>query len=223
VLVNMKTTKLFCPAVMSLLVFAAFPTVAQPVAYDLGKLFRNNTITTVNRHASNENGNVLKLDAARREGIAWLTDLTFSAGTIDIDLKGKDILQRSFLGVAFHGVNDSTYDAVYFRPFNFRSTDPVRKIHAVQYISHPTYTWKRLREDRNGIFEKGLISPPDPDAWFHARIVVSKRSVQVFVNDDNVPSLVIESLNERTTGKLGLWVGDESDGEFRNLVVTPAK
>ena len=220
---NMKTMKLFHPVVMSLLVFAALRIEAQPVAYDLGKLFRDNKLTIVNRHASNENGNVLKLDTALREGLVWLSNVTFSAGTIDVDLKGKDVLQRSFLGVAFHGLNDSTYDAVYFRPFNFLSTDPVRKIHAVQYISHPTYTWKRLREERNGVFEKGLISPPDPDTWFHARIVVSKKSVQVFVNNDNVPSLAIESLNERTTGKLGLWVGNESDGEFKNLVLTPAK
>ena len=60
------------------------------------------------------------------------------------DIRGKDVMQQSFVGVAFHGVNNETLDAVYFRPFNFRSDDPVRKVHAVQYISHPNYPWHRI-------------------------------------------------------------------------------
>src|ERR1017187_621430 len=51
----------------------------------------------------------------------------------------------SGLGIAFHGEDTSTYDAVYFRPFNFNTTDPVRKIHAVQYVSMPDNPWFRLR------------------------------------------------------------------------------
>jgi hypothetical protein len=27
--------------------------------------------------------------------------------------------------VAFHGVDATTYDSIYFRPFNFRAADPV--------------------------------------------------------------------------------------------------
>jgi len=44
------------------------------------------------------------------------------------------------VGIAFHGSDNKTLDAIYFRPFNFQSTDPVRKIHAVQYVSHPDNT-----------------------------------------------------------------------------------
>jgi len=55
--------------------------------------------------------------------IVWLKDVNFSTGTIEVDLRGKDIPQRSFLGIAFHGVDTVTYDAIYFRPFNFQSTD----------------------------------------------------------------------------------------------------
>lgn len=215
--------KLFRVIVVLFLAFMALRVSAQQRAYDFGKLSREKKLTTYNRHVKVENENTLKLDTGPGEGLAWLSDVTFSTGTIDIELKGKDVLQESFLGVAFHGLNDSTYDAVYFRPFNFRSTDPVRKIHAVQYVSHPRYTWKRLRDERNGVYEKGLISPPDPNAWFHARIVVTQESVQVFVNDDKTPSLTVDILNERMTGKLGLWVGNGSDGEFRNMVLTPAK
>src|SRR5215831_1455974 len=60
------------------------------------------------------------------DGVAWLDGVSFSNGTVEIDIKGKDVLQQSFVGVAFHGVDEKTLDAVYFRPFNFRATDSVR-------------------------------------------------------------------------------------------------
>ena len=129
-------------------------------------------------------------------------------------------MQQSFVGIAFHGVNNETLDAIYFRPFNFRSTDPVRKIHAVQYISHPDYTWQVLREQHNGDYEKEITPAPDGNDWFHARIVVLYPKVTVFVNGNSEPSLVVDQLNERNTGKIGLWVGNTSDGDFANLQIT---
>jgi hypothetical protein len=61
-----------------------------------------------------------------------------------------ETLQQSFVGVAFHGVDGTTYDAIYFRPFNFKTDDPVRRIHAVQYISHPDNPWQKLRDGQPG-------------------------------------------------------------------------
>jgi hypothetical protein len=42
--------------------------------------------------------------------------------------------EQSFLGVAFHGIEGTNYDAVYFRPFNFCAEDPVRRSHAASAI-----------------------------------------------------------------------------------------
>jgi len=42
------------------------------------------------------------------------------------------------------------------------------------------------------------------------------------VNGQTKPALSVELLDDRHTGKLGLWVGNGSDGWFRNLKVTPA-
>ena len=55
------------------------------------------------------------------------------------DVKSKDVQQQGFVGVAFHGVDGTTYDAVYFRPVNFKAENPARRIRAVQCVSHPTY------------------------------------------------------------------------------------
>jgi len=191
--------------------------------YDLYQLFSDKGLVISGRSVSllNESDKKgVRIDEQSGEGLAWLKGVTFREGVIEVDLRGKDVLQQSFIGIAFHGADNKTYDAVYFRPFNFHATDPVRKIHAVQYISHPVYTWKKLREEQNGKYEKAVIDPPDPNGWFHARIEVSSKIVRVFVNNAPLPSLEVEQLSDRGDGMIGLWVGDGSGGDFASLSIT---
>jgi hypothetical protein len=140
-------------------------------------------------------------------------------GTIELDIRGKDVQGQSFVGVAFHGVDDTTYDAVYLRPFNFRTDDSARHAHAVQYVSHPTYPWQKLRAEHPGEYEKSVTPAPDPSGWFHVRIVVASPRVSVFVADATEPSLVVSQLSNRHKGRVGLWVGNGSDGDFANLKI----
>ncbi len=160
----------------------------------------------------NDNGK----PAVSSRGVTWLKNVNFSTGTIEIDLRGKDIVQQSFLGVAFHGVDTITYDAIYFRPFNFQSSDPIRKIHAVQYVSEPDFPWRRLREEKNGVYEKGIDPPPSAVEWFHARIVVGESDIKVYVNNSPTPSLIVNKLNTRKDGLIGLW-SFGVNGEFANI------
>jgi hypothetical protein len=51
---------------------------------------------------------------------------------------------------------------------------------------------------------------PDPNGWFHARIVVSKRKVEVFVNGESKPCLTASELSNRRGGLIGFWVGNNS-------------
>ena len=163
----------------------------------------------------------LRLSSSPGDGVAYLRGTEFGNGTIEVDIKGKDVQGQSFVGIAFHGVDSTTYDAIYFRPFNFRTPDSTRHSHAVQYISHPTYTWQKLRAERPGSFEQPVSPAPDPNAWFHVRVVVASPKVSVFVGDAKQPSLVVDQLNDRTKGLVGLWVGNNSDGDFANLTITP--
>jgi hypothetical protein len=155
-------------------------------------------------------------------GIAWLENFEFTNGVIEVDIKGKNVRGGSFLGIAFRGINDSTYDAVYFRPFNFDSAANLQG-HSVQYISHPEYTWFRLRKEHPGQYENSIIPPPDPDKFFHVKIVINKPNVKVYVNDIKEPSLVVDELSDRTGGKIGLWMDFTTDGTFANLKILPAK
>jgi hypothetical protein len=190
--------------------------------YDLFNLGENNKLEVFNRQVTTFTENKkrgVRFSKKENDGIAWLNGIIFSDGSVEVDIRGKDILQQSFVGIAFHGVDNKTFDAVYFRPFNFRSDDPVRKIHAVQYIAQPDYTWQILREKFNGKYEKAINTPPEGNEWFHVKITVKYPLVTVYVNGKQVPDLTIEKLNDRKSGKIGLWVGNNSDGDFANLQI----
>jgi hypothetical protein len=164
----------------------------------------------------------IHLSESPGDGVAYLEGVEFVNGVIEVDIRGKDVQQQSFVGVTFHGVDEKTYDAIYFRPFNFKAEDPARRIRAVQYISHPTYTWNKLRTEQPGKYEKAVNPVPDPNGWFHARIVVTSPKVSVFVNDANEPSLVVDQLSDRKKGLAGLWVGNTTGGDFANFKIIPS-
>src|SRR5207248_5606285 len=159
----------------------------------------------------------IRLSASAGDGVALLPGIQFTNGTIELDVRGKDVPQQSFVGVAFHAVDGTTYDAIYFRPFNFRAEDPARRGHAVQYIAQPIYPWQKLRAEQPGKYERAIDPVPDPNAWFHVRVVVTSPKVSVFVDDAKEPSLVVDQLSNRKKGLVGLWVGNNSGGDFANL------
>ena len=221
----------------------------QVITPDLRDLLRPDKATVHNRTAQlmrEGTRDVLKLDARPRHGLAWWHDLTFETGTISLELRGKNELQRSFVGFAFHGARDTvdaadaatastastasdqvpadglSYEAVYFRPFNFRSEDPQRRLHMVQYAFPAEGHWRPLREQYPGRYEQPVHPVSDPDDWFSARIEVAQRTVRVFVSGSDTPSLTVDRLTDRRDGWCGLWVGNGSDGAFASLTLSPA-
>jgi hypothetical protein len=164
---------------------------------------------------------VVRLDAKDGDGVAWWSDVAFSTGIIELDIRGRNVPQASFVGVAFHGTNETTYEAVYFRPFNFRTEDPARRLRAVQYVSHPAHPWQVLRQQHPGVYEKPVVPPPDPDAWIHVTIHVEADTVKVFVDAAASAALEVKRLTDRQGGWIGLWVGNGSPGDFANVRITP--
>ncbi len=163
----------------------------------------------------------LELSGAPGDGVVWLAGYDFANGTIDLDILGRSRpVQGSFVGVAFRVVDGGTYDAVYFRPFNFRAPDSAAHAHAVQYVSQPRWTWDVLRAQHPGQYERAVVPEPDGDEWLHARIVVQRPTVSVYVNGASTPALVVNELSEWTGGSVGVWVGNGSGGDFANLRIT---
>lgn len=210
------------------MVFLGLPSVlssqAKSFQPDLANAAKARDVKLVNRavSASDMNGEpALRFDERPGDGLALWPDVQFADGTIEFDVRGKDVVQQSFVGVAFHGAGEA-YEAVYFRPFNFRAGDPERQSHSLQYVSHPAYTWDRLRSEHPGQYEKAITPAPDPNGWVHARIVVAYPKISVYVNGAVEPSLVVDQISDHKTGWVGLWVGNGSGGDFANLKVSPA-
>lgn len=162
-------------------------------------------------------GGGLRVTAAPDVGLVWIDGIDFANGTIEADVCGRDIYQESFLGIAFHGRNDATYEAVYLRPFNFRSTSPERHQHAVQYVAMPGDDYARLRNTFPGEFEKAVDPSVVPTAWNRLRLVVRNGRVQAFVGKADTPALDVRELHPETHGQVGLYVDNGSDGVFANV------
>lgn len=184
---------------------------------DLSKVKDSNSWILSNREIKIEKDGVIHLNGKQGDGLLWIKEPIIANGRIECDIKGQDIQGKSFVGIAFHGLNDSTYDAVYFRPFNFKSPD--NNAHSVQYISHPKFTWHKLRKDNPRKYESNLNIVPEPDDWFHVTILIDYPQVEVFVNNSENPSLKIKQLSSRKKGWIGFWVGNNSEGYFKNFKI----
>jgi len=221
----MKIRKIFPGlSLLALLTYPGFATGQDAIHPDLTKVPSGDGWEIANRGAQtlDEDGRtVLSFDARQGDGGAWLKDVDFQNGTIEVVLRGKNVRGQSFVGVAFRGVDEETYDAVYFRPFNWLADNELNRSHGVQYISHPVNTWAKLREEHTGIYENEVPDPPDPDGFFRARIEINKPTIRVFVNDAPEPCLVVNELTDRTGGRVGLWMGNGSDGSFAELTLIP--
>jgi hypothetical protein len=154
-------------------------------------------------------------------GIIWIKGLEFNEGTIETDLRGRNEFLKSFVGIVFNTADTSTFEDILFRPFNFRHQDPVRRTWSLAYTCEPDFPYTKLRKENTGQFESEILPNPVPEDWIHARIVIKKGSVQVFVNHMEKPSLTVKRLGTYHGNQLGLLVfGNDTPGDFANLVVT---
>ena len=152
--------------------------------------------------------------------MALVAGVTCAEGAIDVDLRGGGETSASFVGIAFGVAGAGRYEAVYFRPFRFRSSEAVDRSHAVQYIAWPEHTWEALRARSPGVYETAIAPVPDPAGWFHAHIELGGTTVKVFIDGAAQPTLVVQRLRS-DAGGVGLWV-DSQEGSFANLQIRPA-
>lgn len=207
------------------------PTAAEPPQasaaqqIDLAERLTAGKLRAVNREVTALQGDRRGVHVSQKpgNGLVWIEGTDFAEGTIEIDVRGRDIPQQSFVGVAFHGKDDNTYEAVYLRPFNFRAEDPVRKQHAVQYIAIPEFDWPRLRKEFPEEFENPVDSSIVPTDWVPVRVVVKDRTIQVYAGAVKTPTLEVRKLGQQDRGAVGLWTGNNSEGDFANLRLSPAK
>ncbi len=166
-----------------------------------------------------QSSKVLMLNNQMGDGLAILKKTRFDEGIIEIELKGENLPGRSFIGLAFNIQNDSTYEAIYFRPFNFQADEQIKREHSVQYISHPKNTWRYLRTNFEGQYEAEYTRKPSPDEWFSISISIDSENVTVYDEESNTELLRVVRLEKQMSDRIGLWTGNNSKGEFRKLMV----
>ena len=175
---------------------------------------RNRDIVSVNSRTKS-----LILNDRQGDGMALIKGLEFEKGIIELELKGENNPGSSFVGIAFNIQNDSTYEAVYFRPFNFRSDEKTRREHSVQYIYHPKFTWRFLRTNHTMQFEAEYPRQPSPEDWFGVQVIIDDKTFTVYDRQTNTKLLSVDRLAQQVSDRLGLWTGFNSKGEFRNLKI----
>ena len=177
-----------------------------------------NNVRNVNRDISFHD-EALEMNAVPGGGMAILEGTSFDTGTITLDIKGENDPGKSFVGIAFNIQNDTTYEAVYFRPFNFRSSKETRRKHGIQYVFEPVYSWERLRNEKPGEFEAEYVDPPLPDEWFSISVNVKKDSILVRDKNSDKLLLRVRRLTATSSDKIGFWVGNNSKGSFKDLKI----
>jgi hypothetical protein len=160
------------------------------------------------------------------ERAAVIEGLQFGDGTIDVELagapgEGAGAGARGFVGVAFRVQNETTFDAFYLRPTNGRAEDQERRNHAAQYISHPDWTWQRLRTETPSRYEAYVDLVPD--VWTAVKVEVRGAQARLYVHGQPQPTLIVNDVKSGATarGGVGLWVGAGTVAHFRNLRVQP--
>src|ERR1700716_2424686 len=85
--------------------------------------------------------------------------------------------------------------------------------------STPCYDFDRLRREAPGKYES--YADLVPDEWTHVRIKVSGASAQFYVGAAAQPALIVHDLKRGpdTHGTVGLFVGNGTNGHFRNLSI----
>ena len=195
----------------------------QAISIDIQNQVKNKKAEIINRDVSliNEKSyRGIRLSQDYEDGIVWFKGIEFGEGVLEFDTRGNDIQKHSFVGIAFHGADTTTFESIYLRPFNFKAGYEPQQSRLIQYIARPKYTWQVLREKFPGKYESGIANPPGPDSWVHVRVVVRDTAISVFINGASDASLVVKSLGQNKKGTVGFYVADTSGGDFANLKIT---
>lgn len=152
----------------------------------------------------------------------------FGDGVIEAEVAGAPAAHasegaRGFVGIAFRVQDDpAKYEAFYIRPTNGRADDQLRRNHSTQYVSAPDYPWQRLRKEQPGVYES--YADMAAGEWTKLRIEVEGSRARFYVGGAGQPSLIVNDLKlgAGARGGVALWVGQGTEGYFRDVTVTKA-
>lgn len=154
----------------------------------------------------------------------FLDNTRLHNGAIDIDVSGTPAPgapadARGFIGVAFRVQSPTRFEIIYIRPTNSHADDQLRKNHTTQYSSEPDWPWDRLRKESPGVYESW--ADMQPGHWTHMKIAVHGTDASLYINHAQNPCLIVHNLKlGDIEGGIGLWMGEDTEGYFKNLTIT---
>ena len=183
---------------------------------------------TISEDATRRAATMTPEQQALFEQLAVIEGLEFANGVIEVEIAGEPAPgagsgARGFVGIAFRLKDDmQTYDAFYLRPTNGRVEDQERRNHAAQYISHPEWTWFRLRRETPSKYESYVDLVPG--VWTKVKIEVRGERARLYVHGQEQPTLVVNDVKTGASAKgaVALWIGPGTVAHFRNLTVQPS-
>lgn len=143
-----------------------------------------------------------------RAGGALLKNTVFGNGTIEYDIDEFDD-NKGIPGIWFRQQGTESAENFYLRT----DSDCPHSIECVQYapVSHGNVQWDVYPEYQAG-------APVKPSGWNHVKLVVSGRRMNVFINGEVTPSLVVASLEgDGASGSIQM----RGDARFANVRVIP--
>lgn len=151
-----------------------------------------------------------KIGNYKGASIAYPKALNFKDGTIEMDIASPNG-KNGFVGFAFRIKDAHHYETLYFRPGSSGT------INAVQYMPEKKseFNWWDYEADK---YQSKTTLPLT--AWFHVKAIVKGQEIAVFINNQPKPVMVYKNLDSTLkTGSVGFWLGNCSEGAYKNLVV----
>ena len=212
-----------------LLSLASLTTPAQQIPLSLSNSHAKSSTAVLTTHENSPGLQLIpkhKSDPGYAPGgpILFLNSPRFHNGAIDVDVSGTPAPNapadaRGFIGVVFRSQSDTRFEIIYLRPTNSHADDQLRRNHTTQYSSEPDFPWERLRKENPGVYESW--ADIEPGRWTHMKIVVHGTDASLYVNHAKNPCLIVHDLKlGDIEGGLGLWIGEDTEGYFKDLRIT---
>ncbi len=215
-------------SILAIIVLLKITLLAQSISLDAKNLEASNVFLSYEK-INNEKVLKVAIDTAIKTfdqaTFAKIKDIELQNGIIEVKvlsrlMKDAPSFARGFIGLAFRvSASKDKFEGIYVRPTNGRADDQIRRNHSIQYFSFPGYDFDRLRKESPEKFES--YADLGLNEWITMRIEVKGQKARLYLNHVKQPSLIVNDLKlgEHHRGGIGLWVGNYTEGFFKDLKV----
>ncbi len=147
-------------------------------------------------------------------GRAYLKDIEFENGVIEVDVAFPDTDRRSYPGIFFRVQSPTDYEHFYIRPHRaFRYPDALQYAPTINGIGG----WQLYSGEG---FTSGAELPENE--WIHVRLEVMGTQARVFLGDTDTPALAVHDLKHGVSrGTISLDIPSDGSAYVSNFSYRP--